>query len=481
MVDEIPVTAPDVLDVGPAALLVRADPPAGPVDVLLDGRRLFSARLEDHPDGRIPWPDALAPHLHGRAGIAARRPGGVPGAEIRADLGGGGRFAVTDAAGRALVVNKWGRLGRALGDSDPGVTARLLDHAEEVAAVLERDLGLQPFVTGGTLLGAVREGRLLGHDDDVDLGYVSDHEDPYAVAREGFEVGRVLRRAGFSVLRHSAGHLQMHFAHDGVSDHYVDVFAGFIREGHWHQLFCIRHPARRADLLPRSTVTLAGRSVPAPADVELALEANYGPGWRVPDPAFRFETPRATRRRLEHWFPGMHVDREDWALRPERAEVSERARRLVAADPGVPALDLGCGAGVDTIFLAERLGRAVGLDWNEPALARAGAAVAGRDAEVWPVNLRDLRAVVRTGARLAAEEHGWAVLVGRLLDRLDAAARDNVLRLLGMVLRRGGLALLDPPDDAGELDRAAARHGLVVARTDLGVEVRRAPVAVGAA
>ena len=460
--------APHVLTADRSGIIVAPSPAVahGPVDVLLDGRRLFSVRLEHlgaDPDGarRIPWPAAVEPHLHGRGAVALRHPGGTPGAAHEVRLGGAGRFAVVDDAGRDLVVNKWGRLGRALGDSDPGVTGRLLDHAEEVAAVLERELGLEPFVTGGTLLGAVREGRLLGHDDDIDLGYVSTHSDPYDVACEGYEVGRVLRRAGFSVLRHSSGHVQMHFEHDGASDHYVDVFAGFLREGHWHQLFCIRHPARRADLLPRSTVHVEGRPMPAPADVELALAANYGPHWRTPDPAFRFDTPAATRRRLDLWFPGVHADREDWALLDPPTGPSERARRL-AARATTPALDLGCGTGADTAHLAERLGRAVGLEWSEPAVDRARRTVAGYDADILLVNLRDLRAVVRAGARLAAEEHGWAVLVGRLLERLDASARDHVLRLLAMVLRRGGFAVLDADATGPGLTEAAERHGLAI-------------------
>ena len=35
--------------------------------------------------------------------------------------------------------------------------------------------GVEAFLAYGTLLGAVREGRLLGHDSDADLGYVSRH------------------------------------------------------------------------------------------------------------------------------------------------------------------------------------------------------------------------------------------------------------------------------------------------------------------
>ena len=477
---------PDVRAADRSGIVVVPGPAAahGPVDVLLDGRRLFSVRLEQlgtGPDGapRIPWPSAVEPHLRGRATLALRHPGGPPGAAQEVRLGGDGRFAVVDDAGRDLVVNKWGRLGRALGDSDPGVTARLLDHAGDVTAVLERELGLEPFVTGGTLLGAVREGRLLGHDDDVDLGYLSAHTDPFEVAREGYEVGRVLRRAGFAVLRHSPGHVQMHFEHDGASDHFVDVFAGFLRAGHWHQLFCIRHPARRTDLLPRSTVHVEGRPMPAPADVALALEANYGPHWRTPDPAFRFDTPAATRRRLDLWFPGVHADREDWALLDPPTAPSERARRL-ADRAGMPALDLGCGTGADTAHLAERLGRAVGLEWSEPAVERARRTVAGHDAEIRLVNLRDLRAVVAAGARLAAEEHPWAVLVGRLLDRLDAPARDHVLRLLGMVLRRGGFAVVDADATGPGVVAAAERHGLAIGPAAHGeLELRRVRARAG--
>ena len=33
--------------------------------------------------------------------------------------------------------------------------------------------GVEPFLAYGTLLGAVRDGRLIGHDSDADLGYVS--------------------------------------------------------------------------------------------------------------------------------------------------------------------------------------------------------------------------------------------------------------------------------------------------------------------
>ena len=40
---------------------------------------------------------------------------------------------------------------------------------------------------------------------------------------------------------------------------------------------------------------LGGRPMPVPARPEKLLEATYGPGWRVPDPAFKFTTPPTHR------------------------------------------------------------------------------------------------------------------------------------------------------------------------------------------
>ncbi len=85
-------------------------------------------------------------------------------------------------------------------------------------------------------------------------------------------------------------------------------------------MFCIRHPANREDLLPAIPLRVEDRDEPAPRSPEVQLEANYGPGWRVPDPAFRFDTVPATRRRLENWFPGLNGGRDEWedVLREER-------------------------------------------------------------------------------------------------------------------------------------------------------------------
>ena len=55
-----------------------------------------------------------------------------------------------------------------------------------------------------------------------------------------------------------------------------------------------------------------GRALPAPARSEELLAATYGPDWRLPDPSFKYETPRWLARRLGGWFGGLKSDRKQW-------------------------------------------------------------------------------------------------------------------------------------------------------------------------
>ena len=71
-------------------------------------------------------------------------------------------------------------------------------------------------------------------------------------------------------------------------------------------------PFKREWIFPLGTTTLEGRTLPAPANTDKFLAATYGPHWLVPDPAFHFETPRSTHRRLNGWFRGTRVHREEW-------------------------------------------------------------------------------------------------------------------------------------------------------------------------
>lgn len=446
---------------------------AGVVDVQFDGRRVWSFRepLRPAPAARRPpdlpahvpdpgslrfqeWPPALANRLRGRARVCVRLGGSA--AEATVEFGGSPEpLRLVDAFQRPLVVNKWGRLGHAIADADPGMVGRMLDHMDDIRRLLEEHLGPVVQVTGGTLLGPVREQRLLPHDDDADLAYLSRFTHPVDVTLESFEVGRLLRAAGYDAVRLSVAHVQVQFDHDGVPDHYVDVFTGFLMDGWWMQPFPVRVRATRDQLLPAGTVLVEGREEPAPHDPEFVLQALYGEGWRTPDPSFTFAVPPETGDRFYGWFADYNVEREDWeedlVLAPPRRDLADDETlsafgRWVdeRTPPGTGLVELGCGIGTDALALAQ-VGRAVrAVDFSRSAVAAASARAAGRDLDLHlrVLNLLDTRAVVRLGAELASAG-SWAVFGRRLLDSLEDRGRANVFRLCSMLLRRGTAAHFD--------------------------------------
>lgn len=455
----------------------------GVVDVLLDGRRIWSFRVgEAQPveDGAVderfrsqPWPEVLRPHLNGWVTVGLREVGGDVALAAQVQLGSSpSRVRVEDTHGRPLVVNKWGALGRALADTDQDASARLLDHVDAIRNVLTEELGLDVYVTFGTLLGSVRTGHLIAHDDDADLGYLSAQSHPAEVARESFAVGRALRRHGYVAVRLSAGHLQMHFSHEGLADFFVDVFSGWHLDGWWYQLFCVRAPVPREELLPVGSIVVEDRPEPAPKDPPRMLEAIYGPDWSVPDPAFRFATPLSTSRRFLGWFRDLNVDREYWeaAYGPGEAggdELGEAPSALARwtlahrLEGGEAILDVGCGRGDDALWLAAQGWDVHAVDYARAPLARASSVAGdgGSSARFEVVNVCDVRTVVRLGAWCASQRRPWVLHGSGLLDALADEARAHLFRLISMVVRSGGHAVLDVASTVEQLPEPRRERG----------------------
>lgn len=431
------------------------------VDICFGDQRVWSIDLRDReeaPTQALPWPPVLQPHLTGSTEVVLRRSG--DGAEL-------GRAAVAfteephetrvvDAEGIPLAINKWGRLGKTLEAGNAGVQERILDRTEEVVAHLV-DMGLRPFVVGGTLLGGIREGALLPHDDDADVAYLSAFTNPADVAREGFEVGHRLQRLGYELVRHSATHMQLYFrSATGSVDHYVDVFTAFFTDdGNINQPFHVRGPMREDQMLPFGTVTIAGREFPAPADPEAWLVINYDENWRTPIPGYHLGTPRSTSRRFQSWFGSYHFKRDFWnefysdtrAPEPDARWNSGAQwildRREQLSAPAV--LELGTGSGALSARLADaaddgRRRRVVATDYSTAALAAARARVdGGASFEVAHLNLyRTLALDVFRRLELGGPVD---IVANHLLEQLGHLARANALRLIRMALRSGGTAL----------------------------------------
>lgn len=434
-------------------------------DVLFDGERVWgftaTPRHRDE-EGRyvVPWPPVLRSFLEGTTQVQVRsHQTGEVYHEALASFGSGeGRVRVVDSQGRQLAVTKYGRLNRPFDTIEPGTKEQYLDQVEEVLAVLREECGLDAFVTWGTLLGAVRSGRLIGHDVDADLAYYSEHEHPADLIRESFRVERALRRHEWRVRRENGAFLALFFPQADGTTRNLDVFACWRTEDWLYLVHDVRARLPRSAIVPLGTVELEGRSFPAPAQPDLLLEAAYGPGWRVPDPSFKFGPSPARQRRVTGWLGGLRKERDAWASLQASTgpgeDPSPFAHWAVDRDDTSSLLvDLGCGTGTDALWFAGSGRPTLGVDFVQGAVRKAAAAATERNvpAEFECLNLYDLRAVLALGARLAHREP-VTLYARQLLCELRGRARDDFWRVADMALRRGGRLLLEvhtAPADLG--------------------------------
>lgn len=153
------------------------------------------------------------------------------------------------------------------------------------------DQGYQVFLNSGTLLGLVRDGRLIDHDDDIDLALILKAGSHEEAAQEWNGLCTALRDSGhLDAEQPDRGILKL----AGVEDVKIDLFPAWIEDG---RVFIYPHShgdLARGDVLPLTPCPVSGQ--PLPAESEKMLANNYGPGWRVSDPYFKFPWPSARRK-----------------------------------------------------------------------------------------------------------------------------------------------------------------------------------------
>ncbi|WP_148574466.1 class I SAM-dependent methyltransferase [Nocardioides caldifontis] len=424
------------------------------LDLHFDGRYLWS--FLPSRDGRpldgggylVPWPKVIRPQLHGVVDVVVSGPD----TEERVDLGevtlgrGGGRIDLRDEEGIPLTVDKGGRLERSFAALGPEEKQILLEGARRTIEVLA-DRGLPAFLAFGCLLGAVREGKLIGHDNDADVSYLSAHHHPFDVILESLRLERHFQTLGWRTRRMWAAYFKAYPPRDDGIEPAIDVFAAFIHAGQLYVLPTVRAPLPESAIVPLTTVTTEGVTLPAPADAPALLEATYGPGWRVPDPTFKFKPPAITKRTLGGWMRGTRRNQRYWddtfTLRADSAprEPAAFARWVAEREPAGALLEVGCGSGRDAVHLAAQGFRVLATDYSVPGLrlGRERAQQAGvEDIRFEPLNLYDLRHVLVKGALAARTNAPTTVYARNVVDAVSRPARRNLVRLARTVLQGSG-------------------------------------------
>lgn len=435
-----------------------------PLDVFFDGRRVWSfhprldgwrPRLDGWrgKGGRVvEWPSSLRPFLRGSSRVEIRLHGAEQAMfdhEVRFSND-RVRVDVSAPDGTPLSVDKSGRLRELFTTRTRAGIDQLLDEVSRVLDFLEDDCGVPSFLSYGCLLGAVREGRMIGHDFDVDVSYLSRHTHPLDVTLESFRIEHRLFQAGFRTRRMSSDDFKV-FARLAGGQFAIDVFGSFYVDDTFYLMGEVSGQLPRSALLPQSTVLLEGHSIKAPADPAALLELTYGDGWRQPDPTFRFATPRRVERRLGGWMRGENDMRRRWdefhsspAVEGVPTGPSPFALWVAQREGALGrVVDAGTGTGRDAIWFARGGARVRAFDYTAGTLrlaARRAAEHGAAGVEFETLNLYETRQALGTAASWAYE---WGtepptVYARFLLDALQDQGRANFWRVARMLLRGGG-------------------------------------------
>lgn len=471
--------------------------------VLFDGRPVLSLTTQPAADGtaHAPWVGTTRFYLEGRSEVAVQRDGRTLALGEVSFGAGDGRVAFVDDQGGPVVIDKWGLAQRPFLTRDPEVARFLAREARRVCDIAREEAGLELWIAFGTLLGAMRSGGVIGHDSDVDLAFLGEHETPARLYADMARLRRALAAAGLEVVNKTGSFITILYDGPDGSLASIDVYTCFYFNGLLYETASARAVVPREAILPLSEVEFEGELLPAPADPSVLLEVSYGPGWRHPDPDFVHAPSHAVRSRFDGWFGNVMRRRRDWEAywaqnpRPGRAsDFSAWVRDRAPADALV--VELGIGRGEDALAYARSGRSVVGMDYARSA----GRAIEQARDEVdhdrlsWMhVNLYDLRDTLTWGALVARRpEERRVVVVRGLVESVRPEEREYLWVLLGMVGRAAEACYLelDECDHPGtgrdgvwrfacsreEVRRAAARSGAeVVEEVLVGAPASAAP------
>lgn len=160
-------------------------------------------------------------------------------------------------------------------------------------SVLNDELGIPAFASSGTLLGLVRNGEFLGHDDDIDVCYIGHETTETGILAERTKITEALKDRGYGV-KHATGAAHLWVSTPaGIG---LDLFTGWQKDGR-----CIMNPLSNSgvdasEILPLKKISSHLFDLYIPKNPTPLMVLNYGVDWETPDTMWKFDWSHARKQ-----------------------------------------------------------------------------------------------------------------------------------------------------------------------------------------
>lgn len=242
--------------------------------------------------------------------------------------------------------------------------AKVMHLYGQVRELVRETLGYDVFLAYGSLLGAVREGGVIGHDSDFDSAYVSRYADARAAA-ELQELAFMLVERGFDIdgMRTS---LHIHDVTDRAAR--IDLFHLYFDESATLQFpFGVAGTTEisASDWQGTKEIDFCGARALMPVNADQFVEHIYGAEWRTPQIGFDWKRDR-TKRDMKGFLPASIGEEVYWSNFYMRNEFDSGSTFFEAvdarSDTPTTVLDVGCGDGRDGLAFGKAGRTVLGLD-----------------------------------------------------------------------------------------------------------------------
>ena len=204
---------------------------------------------------------------------------------------------------------------------------------------LLKEIDIDSFADFGTMLGIIREGKLLAHDLDIDMG---------VIVKDKVDLERIrlhLEKFGFNIWR------QYFFDDFIVEDSYrfcgikIDLNYYKITDDNSKTWLFYREPDKEyldnernivemtySPITDFKEVEVAGETIRLPANAEQLLEEKYGPTWRTPDKGWIYWlSPAATKIPqigfyIDYRYKRVNEVNEDWFAKIKSKELNRNRK-----------------------------------------------------------------------------------------------------------------------------------------------------------